>query len=159
MTCGRGSRRPESGESLYGGGAPSVRLEVSTGGRSKRTRLGVRGVRGSGISSRGVWPGWTIMSSSSSEELSERRPRSSSFVRSSEFSPPLRTVFVLALAIPIVEPLWCLGDTLYTGLTRRLRRLHFLRLHAMIPFQGSSPRVFLDFTSSLHEHGASSYLS
>lgn len=67
------------------------------GGRSKRTRFGVRGVRGSSWGE--VRPGWTIMSSSSSEELPERRPRSSSFVGSAGFSPSRRTLFVLALAI------------------------------------------------------------
>jgi hypothetical protein len=82
---GRGSRRPERGESMYGGGASFPSRSVSiAGGRSKRTRLGVRGVRGVSVGE--LWPGCTTMSSSSSSvEFLERRPRSSSFDVSSAF--------------------------------------------------------------------------
>lgn len=83
-------------------------------GRSNRTRLGVRGVRASlsgGLCEerRLRWPGWTMMSSSSSEELPERRPRSSSFIGGLEVSPSLRTLCDLALAMPIIVVALCLG--------------------------------------------------
>lgn len=77
------------------------------GGRSNRTRLGVRGVRGSasGELSR---PGFTTMSSSS-EELPDRRPRSSSCAGSAVLSPSLRVVFVLALAMLLSRKHYCGG--------------------------------------------------
>lgn len=98
IACGRASRRPERGESWYGGGASPLSTSVSAdGGKSNRTRLGVRGIRGS-ASEELAWPGWTTRSSSS-EELPERRPRSSSLIGSMVLSPSLRTVCGLALAM------------------------------------------------------------
>lgn len=80
------------------------------GGRSNLTRLGVLGVRASWCGEL-CWPGWTTISSSS-EEFPERRPRSSSFAGFSIFSPSLRELFVLALAMLLSEKhcdveVWC----------------------------------------------------
>lgn len=81
------------------------------GGRSKRTRLGVRGVRGG--SARGSVlvdsrPEWTIMSSSSEKEVRSRRPVASPFEDDCWESPSLRLSVGLALAIAIVVALLCL---------------------------------------------------
>lgn len=80
-------------------------------GRSKRTLLGVRGVRGSGGGLVFAWPpGWITRSSSSSSEREERerRPRSSSLLGVLGASPSLRAFVVLPLAIEVIaEALWC----------------------------------------------------